>query len=326
MTQMKPPPGNPGRFTTRFWSLRESSILADLEGLCPEDALAFNPTISESIKALTLDGNDNCLVGSEKLGGSTFGQRSQRWRRILQIYMQKVELLLRSAFAPEGSDAQIIHFSFGAIRQAEVYWEFYHSEAIVAVSSIANSLKRSDGSTILANLPIQSGGTANSEWVKLPLSKEIALTIYAKTPTRLRWELKYQDGLAEDARRYAGVLTGNSVAVLMAGCHGAGQRMRNIWSSYRSNVTIPAERSEIFTFMSKLNSAVPEENREIVLSLLGARRNITATGPHGFAPPSVCRALVRAGILRPARLRNRVRVYALTTQFNQMFDELIPQT
>lgn len=311
---------------TRFWSLRESSNLSDLEELSPEEALAFDPEKSRIIKAQTLDGNDNCLIGNAKLGGSTFGRRSERWRRILQIYLQKVELLLRSALAPEDAGAQIIHFSYGAVRQAEIYWELFHPDAIVAVSGIAKSLKRSDGSAILANLPILSGGSANSEWVRLPLSKDASLTVYAKTSTRLRWEIKYQDGLAEDARRYAGVLTGNIVSVLMAGCCGAGRRMRNIWSYFLSALAFDVESSEIFTFMSKLNSAVPEKNRHIVLSLLGTRRNITATGSEGIAPPSVCKALVRSGVLRPARLRNRGRVYALAPQFDQMFDQLFRQS
>ena len=90
------------------------------------------------------------------------------------------------------------------------------------------------------------------------------------------------------------------------------------------NVAREAEaRADVFDFMAKLNSAVPAENRRLMLAKLGTDRRVTATPDAGFAPEAVCKALVRAGVLIRAGIVTRGPVrYALAPAWSAMFDQL----
>ena len=307
---------------TRFWAHQHEAP----GGQSDIEKLALSENRKQQLRAMTLDGNDNFLFEPSLMGGTIFSNRQELWSNITEQYFETVLSVLREAFQPPNLAASCAPI-WTTLLQAEVYWELETSpssttNAPIYVSELAKNVAAADGQAIHNIQHSQAGSNANAQWVRLKLSQSISLTIYAKALDRVRFEITYAKSPRQEAQRFGSPVSGTALHTLDALRQGAANRVQQFWSDYISLVEIDQHSGNLVEFMTKLNRSVAAENLEIIVTLLHTRGNLSRTDENGIAPTSVCRALVRAGVLELSTMRNRGSQYRLTARYRNMFDHL----
>jgi hypothetical protein len=321
---------------TRFLAHQPETSLDAIRARDPFDALRVNPDVRRSLRARTLDASDNILFGAEFMGGRTFARRDAHWRAVMNANFDHLREALTSSLAP-ARFAQLVSLDM-RVKQAEAYWELASADAVSVVEGLCNAFKAAAGDTRISQIvqsrppmarpTIDFDGDRNARWLKLPLTEEVDLKVYAKTVDRVRVELTYHGGIRRHAQRAGGrrVATGcNSdvVETLLSLRDGASNRLTNVWDTVMTLYRPHEGTGEICDFMRRLNRAVEEGNRQLMLSLLANHRGVTVTDATGFASLAVCRALESEGILQRVHPRNRAPArYALAPRYSEMFDRL----
>lgn len=287
------------------------------------DALRPDPAITEAMKIRTLDGNDNFLETSPDI--PAFDQRGPWWTTILRSYLGKIREFFRDHLAPEGSRVQIDRADFGPIRRSELQWEFSHRDAVSWVGAFCNALRVADDAT-KAGLWRGTEAERNTTGGCLDITKDIRLKVYAKTAYTIRFEvvLSGSSRITQVLRHSKSSPNAEIVDRLQALRAEAVKQIRKTWATIMDVTAQGDATADMFDFMARLNSKVPERNQRLVLSLLGNQRRLTATPAEGVAPDTVCRSLVRAGILIEAGIVTRGPArYALAPAWSAMFDRLL---
>lgn len=322
---------------TRYLAHQCQTSLAAIRARNPFEALRSNPRVQSDLRGRTLDASDNVLFGAELMGGRAFGQRDAHWRAVMNTYFDHVQEALGTTFAPAHFNARLMSFSMN-VKQAEIYWELASVDAVSVVADLCNAFKTASGDTrvsqvfqsrpAMASSTINLGGDRNARWLKLPLTEEIDLKVYAKMLDRIRVELTYHGGIRRHAQRACGshiaTRCNSAVVETLLSLRGAASiRLTQAWDAIMALYRPFEGTGEICDFMCRLNSAVEEDNRRLMLSLLANHRGVTATDASGVASPAVCRALERKGVLQRIRPCNRAPArYALAPRYSEMFDRL----
>jgi hypothetical protein len=168
--------------------------------------------------------------------------------------------------------------------------------------------------------------TRNATVGYLNLTKSIRLKVYAKTAKKIRIEVIFSESsrISQILRRLGLLPSAGIVEKLLVLRNEAVKQLHKAWTTIMVVTHDGNAAADLFDFMSKLHSRVPEENRRTMLSLLGNQRRLTATPPGGLAPEAVCKGLVREGVLIPAGIVTRgPSCYALAPPWSAMFDRLL---
>lgn len=307
---------------TRFLAHQPDPSLAAIMARDPFEALRVNPSTRAQLALATLDGSDNVLVGLDRLGGQRVEARAEQWQALLSVYVDHVLEALRATIMPAGFVTAPLKETL-SLSQAETYYEFTAADAVSTVGDLSRLLMSADGASRLFQR-VEIGGTANARWVKLSLTEDIDAKVYAKTHDRVRVEITYTDQVKQVAQRAGAPRNDGPIAKLMALNTDAARRLETFWNAL---MTLDASATDVCEFMARLNRAVPDDNRRLMLSLIANSRGVTVTAAEGFGSPVVCRALVREGILIPIRTRQRGEArFALTPTWSGMFDRLLDRT
>lgn len=282
---------------TRYWAHQADMQVHPTDALSALDALTSNQGISQQLRALTLDDADNLLLGLDRLGGQTFSRRSEQWMTIVGDLLDTLQTYLRDTFAPTYLGANSFTIDISPL-QAECYWEFHSDRAIDDVAEIGRAVIKADGDATL-NYPLSLGGHRNLHWVKLRLTNDIDLKIYAKTADRIRVEVTFLKRISQFASR-SGVPaphTRDPLWTLGALRNYATNALQPVWQAIQSLPRTSDSAADLVEFVSLLNSAVPEQNRRTLLLLLAHHHSVNATTSDGVASEAVCRRLASLGVL-----------------------------
>jgi hypothetical protein len=307
---------------TRFLAHQPDPSPAAILERDPFEALRVNASKRVQLALATLDGGDNVLIGLDRLGGERFEDRATQWQHLLTAYLTHLRLALHATIRPQHIETALIEDKL-TLTQVETYYEFSAADAVSTVGDLSRLLMSADGASRLFRRA-EIGGTSNARWMKLPLTADIDAKVYAKTHDRVRVEITYTSRVEQAAERAGVARTGSTIAKLMTLNTDAARRLETFWDALMTLDALDASATDVCEFMARLNRAVPEGNRRLMLSLIANNRGVTATAKEGFAPPAVCRALVREGILTPARARQHAEArFALTPAWSGMFDRLL---
>jgi|GEM_PF-5988936 len=286
------------------------------------DPLARNPTIGRSLARQTLDGNDNVLIGADRLGGQVFARRREWWRSWSVTYHDLVLEDLVRCLTPEGFGIQA-HIERVTLVKAEIYWEFSHTDATSVVSRLSHEMASADGATrqFYSTAPIQSGQERNAHWSKIALNRAVHLKLYAKTPTRIRVELVYQARIREHARVQCSAEGANIISLLDGLAQDAEQRAVQAVGGLAALMQPSEECARLVTALANIAKRVRGSDLTAVLSLLAAGP-IEPTSDDGLLPRRTCSALVRDGVLQRVSLRFRSRQYRLLPALRRVFQPL----
>ena len=310
---------NPTRFLAHQPDKRPGTV-----SLRPSrEALRPDPAVIRAMAARTLDGGDNFLETTPDI--PAFDLRDPWWTGILRSYLGKIRQFFRERLDPEGARVQVDRADFGPIRKAEVQWEFGHRDAISWAAAFCNTLKAADDAAetrIWSSTEAQRNVTAGY----LSLTKDIRLKVYAKTAYTVRFEVVFSgSSRITQALKRLGHSSDTDIVARLQGLRAeAVKQISKAWATIMDVTREANAKADMFDFMARLNRKVPEQNRRVVMSLLGNQRRLTATPAGGVAPDAVCRGLVRVGILREAGIVTRGPArYALAPEWSEMFDRLL---
>lgn len=189
------------------------------DGINDLNALEFfrrSSRVRAETEEATLTRTDNALLGTARLGGLEASARFSRNRDFLNTYETKFVELMHETFMPSelGFPAGersgqgrlysgIIGVSFNwaglTVRQAEVYWERHHPNALAIARRLSerlvNSAPRATLRRFQGPLPGQADRVGDSVSVTIPQREDLDLVMYAKTTDRVRFEMRYQKKL-----------------------------------------------------------------------------------------------------------------------------------
>lgn len=308
---------------TRYWAHRPGTRVQPDDASSALDALTSNQGISQQLRALTLDDADNVLVGLDRLGGQTFTRRSEQWMTIVGELLHTIQTYLRDTFAPTHLGANSFTLDISPL-QAECYWEFQSDRAIDDVAEIGRAVIKADGDATL-NYPLSLGGHRNLHWVKLRLTNDTDLKIYAKTADRIRVEVTFLNRISQFAGR-SGVPAPHTRDALwsigaLRTC--AANALQPVWQAIQSLPRPPDSAADLMEFLSLLNSAVPEQNRRTLLLLLAHHHSVNTTSSDGVASEAVCRRLASLGVLYRIRGRRNLGTrYVLADRYMSLLSSL----
>jgi hypothetical protein len=288
---------------TRFLAHQPDPSLNAIRARAPLDALRLNPETGAALRASTLDGNDNVLIGVAYAGGTTFNERRRTWwNGVIQVYWQHILDALRERFSAGGL-ARVRALEYLGTTAAEVYWELETADAISWMSTFCNAAATAHHRVeTRQGRPPSQGGLMNSRWVVFQLPAGITLKVYAKTDRRMRFEVVFAEGRVGQHARRAGAQGSGLREQLPALSEEASGRLIQAYAGISPDIGAPPRMADLCDFLGRFNSAVPEENRTLLLRLLLNHRSLVV---HGQVPQAVCRALVAAGILRRRTLAHR---------------------
>jgi len=314
---------------TRFLTHQTTVVPTEIAVLPLDEALLKSVMRTRQLKALTFNQDDNILItpaacGSSAtfLGGTTFGHRHQWWDQILAVYLEQVRQMIADALSPYGLTDIPASVDYGALKQAEVYWEASTDNAPMFMRPFVDAVKRRDPEAQAFWSPSSTGGDANEQWVNVRAQRTIGVTLYAKTLTRVRCEVRYDANISDVLTVQGGTVPPTPLGKLRALCADASDRATHFWDGTRSSFRPNDEHLDIVRFLSAINRVSPEENRAALVSLLAARGCLVATPEGGFAPAKIVLALHRAGVLDHSELRGRSRSYHLAARYQRLFDRL----
>ncbi|KQO53158.1 hypothetical protein [Methylobacterium sp. Leaf85] len=286
------------------------------------EALTPDPAVEARLSARSLDGGDNYLTTPAQVPSP--GERGPWWNGILRSYTGKVRQFIVDHLTPSISGAKLDRAGFGPLRKAEVQFEFYHRDAATWVGEFCNALSVADDASESRHWR-GTKGKRNAVGAYLGLTQDVLLKVYAKDAYRIRVEVVFSKAqrISQVVKRMGLSPSDDFVDRVQSLRAEAVKQLAKVWKTVMQVTKACEAAADICDFMARLNRQVPDENQRIMLSLLGNHRRVTATVPAGIAPDTVCRALVREGVLVPAGIVTRGPArYALAPTWSRMFDRL----
>ena len=182
------------------------------------------------------------------------------------------------------------------------------------------------------NLGIQVERMHNAECVRLPLTRDIGLKIYAKSANRVRFEVSFTKRISQVAAR-AGVPSSADIVVKLMGLRiAASQRLQQTWRPLMQRAQADDGSTgivaDIIDLFDSFNAIVEEPHQRTLMTSLLATGGVVETTPGSegqasIAPRRVCRELERRGIVSRSQVRRRgPRFYALNARYRRLFDTL----
>jgi hypothetical protein len=320
---------------TRFLAHQPSGRLGTAEDVYA--GLAVDPEHTRPRAATALDGNDNILMGFLQNGGTTFEHRETWWDGVMREYLARLERLLRFNLEPSadnGLPPVRVDLEFGSLQQAEVYWEGTCSDAVSWVLSLADRAYTAAGQMQLRRYfpdarQFQEGHNENGVSLAVemkPSSGDVRLCIYAKSATRVRFEVRYLvDVRGTVAARQRG--TFDAIQLLNFARQDASNRMTRFNQAIDQLATASFDRSDLLALLEAISWAV-DHDKDAARALMSPLINVGAVSETpaggGVAPRSVLDRLSARGIVNRIQLRRGgIRRYALTPTYAAVAQALI---
>jgi hypothetical protein len=184
---------------------------------------------------------------------------------------------------PEIPIIPILDWSKWQVYRTEIYWDFYHESAVEFVKSIGAQVFRLSKRifTYSRSFEIedesQHSRIMNAQIVSVELKENVKLVIYAKTPTRIRFEVRYlQKKLDElitmprSGQRIDNRRTEHIPLLLRYAIDDATKRFRSFASAIRfdePSYSLKASPSRMVEFFGALHDAC-EGNHKLMTSIL----------------------------------------------------------
>lgn len=186
---------------TRFFRYNGRSLDVSTDSVAP-DILAIPTPVSGRG---SLDDNDNWLDGED------IGRAAARWQQCLTTYLDAAfsRVSAELSYACRGvisAEAAQLFAERQWIAQAEVYWEFLAPEAQDRAAYFGRSIHAAMGTPSSKTLrtTVEYQHNAASYRTRLSTRQPLWFSTYAKTPSRVRFEVQYKGDIGQTVR-YDGV-------------------------------------------------------------------------------------------------------------------------
>lgn len=305
---------------TRFLAHQPTNSIPDIAQRSPEAALrqSGTPRLHRS-----LDGKDNVLLLDQR-GGRSFDHRDERWAATLDVYLTQIRNLFEARLRELHSDDidSVSNIQFEAVQQAEVYWELEAADALTDLAALRNA--------VLAIAPASRtsycytvGFDKDAPFIKIALTENIELEVYAKERKIVRFEVKYKAPIRQIAGRID-ASSSSPLSDLLVLRHDARRRIQIIWKEIATMISDVRGAGDLFDFIERLRRAKIGEDGSNLISILGNNRRITDAA----VGAATLKALVREGILEPkSSVRHGgAKCYPLSRPWSAMFDQLLNRT
>jgi len=295
--------------------------------MAPRDAVMRNEEAARELEAITLDGSDNFLVGYQRQGGSTFQSREAWWQQVVSIYLDHIDALLQDALIPSTANSlpsAQVEIGPLVVSQLETYWEMESGDAISAVHSIGDWMESAAGRVSFRRHAPElrrwaPGQTLNSLSMEAVLNRTTKLAIYAKTPTVIRFEVRYRKDVRDTAAR--GLRGPVEVIDVLDSARGdAARRLSRVIRALQSMRGAPVfDREQIVRLVCSLHRATGGDDvatTRLTTALINVG-GVSRTPEGGIAPSAVLERLQEHGILKRVRVgHGGTPRYALTSRYH----------
>lgn len=268
-------------------------------------------------KTRSYDGNDNWV--------ELLPEAAVAWKHGLARYIgeaeRAIESELREYLAPVGTPVEVRLFGVEkVIAQAEVYWEFRADDAVEAARYYGQAAQAGTSKDVAKKAYYEHN--AVSYRVHLSKRPPLALSIYAKTPDRVRFEVQYE-GRISRAVPYKG--EENLVQRLLLVRSDACQRLRKVLAPIVRDSSASVDARHALTALLAHISAACAGSRldhSALLNLLISTRRLVK--PVAGLPDSVLMELVRQHVIQPrSRSRTEPREhYVVAPQYQWVLERL----
>lgn len=239
-------------------------------------ALCASEQRSEFDGEFSLDGQDNWIPQSGDYGSIVWRRPFRSAPKCLrQIHEAILAEACRSS-ATSCTDIALLQDQKHSIRYLETYWEFAADDPVRLVSSLSGILQRFARTGSRARI-YRKRGHGGDEWNKncmsitIGLARGEMLTVYAKTNSRIRFEIRQTFkgnrkllGRSHTARDMAGV-----DEILKAARARCTDQMRDLFQFIRGQAVMPPDSASTTEFLCELATSLRRSpNFSTVLSLL----------------------------------------------------------
>lgn len=268
-------------------------------------------------KTRSYDGNDNWV--------ELLPEAVVAWKHGLTRYIREavdaIENELREYLAPVGSPVEVRLFGLEkVIAQAEVYWEFRAGDAVEAARYYGQAAQARTSKDVTKTAYFEHN--AVSYRVHLSKRPPLALSIYAKTPDRVRFEVQYE-GRISRAVPYKG--EEDLVQRLLLIRSDACRRLQQALVPLVRDSSASANARHVMTdLLAKISAACAASRLDysVLLNLLISTRRLVK--PVAGVPDSVLMELVRQRVIQPhSRSRTEPRDhYVVAPQYQWVLERL----
>lgn len=277
--------------------------------------------VTAAAQGNSLDGNDNFLPSIEHLLGSRPETRSRRWAQYLSCYERKLQELISGILSIDSqSDNHGFQADFNRMlyREVEIYWEWRSNsirEKMFNITKGFHAAVRSPNIThYLNSQTLETGRTFAATRVGMDItdSGKKKLVIYLKTPSRIRWEMRYRGYPENASRNISDLREDGMLAVLDEFCTVATNDVQFAWNSIWEILEDTDQEispvSVLLLFLTKVREVCNLVNGahfdEICESLLRNGGVSCDVNLDGFSEQTI-EALVENQVLMPIRMRYR---------------------
>jgi hypothetical protein len=291
---------------TRFLAHHAGRSLEDVRAMPYQQALSRNADVATQIAEKTLNNADNYLHDRGAIIRPPYEPEPtiDRTRQWLNVYLNHVEAFLVDQFRA-CSSIQLTRLDWVSVAKAEIYWELATENAVAWAYDATTAMW---ASTARDTLRASRGSGQNCQWLIADIGNKVDVAIYAKTPTRVRFEVRFKGRIRENARVPRRRDGGAIDAVLIGLIRAAPAKMEFYWRELTQVTPRSSPTSELIDMILKLSSLPVGELRRDIVSLIWTHGVVEPTAVGGIAPQGQIELLARAGIVERARPARRQRV------------------
>lgn len=294
----------------------------DRPKLVSEYVLVITPEERWYENELPLRPATNLIIGPDKkyafaLSNSHVDQLREYFTLAQSVLSQSVEV------AFDGTRARAVLFPYFSIREIEFYWEFDSEAPIDWVLQLRNALSEQSediGEDWYETITPSLETRRQSPCIKLKLTKNISVKVYAKTTRRIRFEVTLKDAAIHNAveggRRRDSIE--GILAMIAPLAEVAVQRLEPILQSIVADPPPPGSFTAVELIYQVTRSANNPHTAEAIIAALVAFGKVVPYGNPTLL--SIVHALRDLGVLRT--LRPRSRIYVVTDEYRDALASL----
>ena len=311
----------------RFAAHKHRRLVGDVTHASPRDLLRFSPRAHVEVRPQTILHQDNFLT--DEIASPITARRDE----ILGVYMRAIRSYLFEILDEISPSSDQLQRSLEwTVQQAEICWDFADANAIEKAEAVGRALMQVEPRSSRQSYPTDRGEVVSSTMVPLMNNENPRMSVYAKSPARVRAEVRYSGSIGQrygskDYTKFNNKKFDAIAPFLIALSTHAAKRASTIMSSIKlvgeETGTSPCTKTvgqalvDLFGCLADQPGAA-----EYVLRGITRRKAIFGTKTtHGEA----FECLVDAGIF--VRVRRRVRersmlVFAPTPQYSVAFEQI----
>ena len=263
----------------------------------------------------------NIIIGqSAKYAYALKSSRGAQFRRYVRLISAFLERAIVTSFEDENADAR--RLAYYSLHEIEFYWEFDHDSPIDYVISILPHLRQSSAKVRQVEYEInvpRFSLSCQSPCIKLALTRNIELKVYAKTNRRVRFEVSFKDSAIGT---HGGGQTATSIAILADKIPLlAAEAARRCNDVLQSIASAPPPPSTVSAFQLMHEIYTRARNPHVAEAIIAALVTFQRIAPYNNDPlKHAIHDLRDAGVLQTRRPRSRV--YIVTDEYQQPLQRL----